>query len=460
MKRHHRSRLMGVAVLALALTALPALAGPGAGQKASGVSIENGQISLSAEASGGGGTLILRGPDGIVQQHRFGAGQVFAAPLLDDGGAMLADGLYRFHLKPDVVSKGSRPEFGVFFVQNGQAVSRRGQRESLAARRGELSQAKATGGSALRGPDPQIGAADYVYVYDAGMDGLTSVYLGSDYGGYGGPLFDFRNNGFAGFVTYTPFIYAGYIGLNQTGNAFMGAYGYSTFFNTYYATIPMQIQPAAPSYSLWLTGAGLGIGTYAPTADFHLANVDGIGDTVFKFATATSSWNFGNTAASGVLTFNKSGTGGQEFTIRDRLDAIGATLDVQGSVKATNVVFPSSRALKTGFQAMDPRGVLNKVVDLPMTSWRFKHDKEDMVRFGPIAEDFHQAFGVGDGKTLSVLDVQGVSLAAIQGLNARLDEQDEALRAKEAELVDLRRINAVLEERLAAIETRLAEGSP
>ena len=210
----------------------------------------------------------------------------------------------------------------------------------------------------------------------------------------------------------------------------------------------VSIEDGAPTDAFYIEASGqVGVGTNNPTGDFHLTNADGLGDTVFKFERGAASWNFGLTST-GVLTYNKAGTGGQEATFRDRLDANGATFEIQGSVKATNVAFPSSRSLKTGFEAMDTQGVLDKVAALPMTSWRFKTDPEDMVRFGPMAEDFHSLFDVGDGKTITVLDVQGVALAAIQGLN---DELKAEVEAKDAEIEDLQARLAAIEEKLAAL---------
>ena len=199
----------------------------------------------------------------------------------------------------------------------------------------------------------------------------------------------------------------------------------------------LAVVPAAAQDVMTIINDRVGIGEENPTADLHVANVDGTGDTVIKFDTTGHSWNFGLTTL-GVLTYNKAGTGGQEATFRDRLDANGATFEIQGSVKATNVAFPSSRSLKTGFEAMDTQGVLDKVAALPMTSWRFKTDPEDMVRFGPIAEDFHALFEVGDGKTVTALDIQGVSLAAIQGLYEQVQAKDAELEALRAELDELR----------------------
>ena len=55
-----------------------------------------------------------------------------------------------------------------------------------------------------------------------------------------------------------------------------------------------------------------------------------------------------------------------------------------------------------------------------------------------MAQDFHRAFGLGDRETeIVTIDADGVALAAIQGLNAKLARELEALRV---ELEALRRL--------------------
>jgi len=97
----------------------------------------------------------------------------------------------------------------------------------------------------------------------------------------------------------------------------------------------------------------------------------------------------------------------------------------------------SDAALKTGFTPVDPAGVLDRVSDMPITSWSYKSEP-GVIHIGPTAQDFHAAFGLGsDDQTIGTVDADGVALAAIQGLDQQdqiLDRQDHVLRAEIASL--------------------------
>ncbi len=113
----------------------------------------------------------------------------------------------------------------------------------------------------------------------------------------------------------------------------------------------------------------------------------------------------------------------------------------------------SSRVLKAGFEAIDSGAILSAVMRLPLTRWFYRGSPEEGVHLGPMAEDFHAAFGLGTGTgTISTVDASGVALAAIQGLNARLEAENERLRERN-EIQD----QAILELRheLAALRSRL-----
>lgn len=114
----------------------------------------------------------------------------------------------------------------------------------------------------------------------------------------------------------------------------------------------------------------------------------------------------------------------------------------------------SSRALKRAFAAVDAGAVLDRVLALPMQSWEYTASPGEGRHLGPIAEDFHAAFGLGNSQAaISTVDADGVALSAIQGLNAKLetkvDEQQRAMARLQAE-------NTALAARLAALEHRLS----
>ena len=94
----------------------------------------------------------------------------------------------------------------------------------------------------------------------------------------------------------------------------------------------------------------------------------------------------------------------------------------------------SDRRLKADFTEIDAADVLRKVVSLPITSWRYRKDGPEVRHIGPMAQDFHAAFGLWNTDTMIFpLDATGVSMAAIQALHSRLlaaESENEDLRAR------------------------------
>ncbi len=104
------------------------------------------------------------------------------------------------------------------------------------------------------------------------------------------------------------------------------------------------------------------------------------------------------------------------------------------AMNGTAWVNSSDKNQKDGFQAVDTADILNRVAALPISTWHYKSEGADQRHIGPVAQDFHAAFGVGYGDTsISTVDADGVALAAIQALAKRNDElkkENEALRAE------------------------------
>ena len=110
-------------------------------------------------------------------------------------------------------------------------------------------------------------------------------------------------------------------------------------------------------------------------------------------------------------------------------------------------VAASDRALKEHVRPADGRQILEGVIAMPVTTWNYRAQEPSIRHIGPAAQDFHAAFGLGETETgINSVDADGVALAAIQGLNAKLeaylaerDAEIAALRAEVASLRDLRR---------------------
>ena len=83
----------------------------------------------------------------------------------------------------------------------------------------------------------------------------------------------------------------------------------------------------------------------------------------------------------------------------------------------------SSRTLKNPGKPMEP--VLEKIAALPVERWEYKFDVGN-EHIGTYAEDFKAAFGVGDGMTLSTIDMFGVLFQAVKELAGEVRALKEA----------------------------------
>lgn len=122
----------------------------------------------------------------------------------------------------------------------------------------------------------------------------------------------------------------------------------------------------------------------------------------------------------------------------------------------------SSRATKENFADVDGEQVLRRIRATPVTTWNYIDEGRRVRHLGPMAEDFHAAFGLGpDDVSIGMLDIDGVNFAAARALEARtadlrrrLDEKTARVDALEAELAATRRQLADLAARVGRMEQR------
>ncbi|MFB7504268.1 tail fiber domain-containing protein [Streptomyces broussonetiae] len=68
--------------------------------------------------------------------------------------------------------------------------------------------------------------------------------------------------------------------------------------------------------------------------------------------------------------------------------------------------------------------VLETVTALPISTWRYLWEPEQVRHIGPMAQDWHAAFDFHHENTrvIPLVDANGIALVCIQALNRRIDE--------------------------------------
>jgi hypothetical protein len=112
--------------------------------------------------------------------------------------------------------------------------------------------------------------------------------------------------------------------------------------------------------------------------------------------------------------------------------------------------FSSDRNLKDELKPVNGREVLAKVARLPISEWNYQGYAQRHI--GPMAQDFHAQFPLSDSETtLNSADLDGVALAAIQGLH-------QVVKEKEAEITELKHSVAELKALMKAMEEKVNGG--
>ena len=84
----------------------------------------------------------------------------------------------------------------------------------------------------------------------------------------------------------------------------------------------------------------------------------------------------------------------------------------------------SDRNTKENFQGVDLARCPGAAVTLPIADVELQGTGCAIRHIGPMAQDFHAAFGVGeDDKHIATIDADGVLFAAVQGLHQMLTER-------------------------------------
>jgi hypothetical protein len=104
----------------------------------------------------------------------------------------------------------------------------------------------------------------------------------------------------------------------------------------------------------------------------------------------------------------------------------------------------SDRYLKANLMPVDGEAILKRLATVPILTWNYKTQSDSVRHMGPMAQDFREAFGLGeDEKHISTVDSEGIALAAIQAL----------YQEKQQEVSQLQDRLKSLENRLSTLES-------
>lgn len=140
------------------------------------------------------------------------------------------------------------------------------------------------------------------------------------------------------------------------------------------------------------------------------------GDSTDSQVSSTTADQFVVRASGGVKFYSNSGT------------SSGVSLSAGGGSWSS----VSDRAQKKDFEEVDTVAILEQLQAIPILRWLYQWEESGSSKhLGPVAQDFKPAFYPGrDETSISTLEFDGVALAAIQGLNQKV----EALRAENERL--------------------------
>ena len=129
----------------------------------------------------------------------------------------------------------------------------------------------------------------------------------------------------------------------------------------------------------------------------------------------------------------------------------GETAGVSLAANGTAWAVVSDRNVKKDFVAVDSAAILEKLAAMPITQWHYKWETPEVTpHIGPMAQDFKAAFYPGtDDKSITTQEADGVALAAIQGLNQKLETGSQK---SEDRMQKLETENAELKQRLEKLE--------
>ncbi len=108
----------------------------------------------------------------------------------------------------------------------------------------------------------------------------------------------------------------------------------------------------------------------------------------------------------------------------------------------------SDRAAKENITPVDSQEILKQLASLPIATWNYKSQEATVRHIGPMAQDFARLRVGEDNNYIDEMDANGVALAALQGLDQIVSQQNTRIK-------ELQHANAAQQSQIAELSARL-----
>ncbi|MBL7890350.1 MAG: tail fiber domain-containing protein [Bacteroidia bacterium] len=206
---------------------------------------------------------------------------------------------------------------------------------------------------------------------------------------------------------------------------------------------------ASANYAMAFGDETVANGVHSITFGYRANSNSKIG--CFNFSDASSTISTLNTADN---QFMVRASGGVIFYSNSAMTG-GVSLSAGGGSWAS----VSDKTKKDNFKKVSGDEILERLRKVEITTWNYKSQNDKIRHIGPMAQDFYREFGFGESDTtITTIDMDGISLAALQSLASkaqRLQEQEKEIEYLKAKIGKLEKEKVLLEKRILGMEQKL-----
>jgi hypothetical protein len=293
----------------------------------------------------------------------------------------------------------------------------------------EASMAFISGDTAFGPGHLSFNGDSYVWDIGAGNYGLPGSSFGIGNKGYGGAILVVTSNGSVGMADGT------------ASGAYSTAMGFEATASGTQSTAMGNGTTASGDYSMAMGGGTTASGDNSTAMGNYVSTNNQEGSFIIG-----DDYNVAITNASKINQFVARFSNGYNLFTKDD-GSIGVQLNANDN--SWSAISDSTK--KEKILAVDGEDFLNKISKFKLSTWNYKgQDPKTFRHYGPMAQDFHNAFGkdalgnIGCDTLINQQDFLGVSFIAIQALEKRTRKIEE----QQKQISDLQKQNTTLQQQV------------